>query len=216
MINSFSIEKKQNGFAPVGTCIELNGGAGSGNFGHAGRPGEVGGSAPSTAGSLARGRMIKGVKGYDPEHDIDGGFTVGLKTGKSYELGKSTGYAVGGYGTEKVVSMEEWEANPEKVIRDYYKENAKVLKKKGYNIGGWVPTKNSTSDKNIIGKVVLDVSRVFENKEQAAREAIKTDQDSITDFKNFDWPTKEQLAKEFGLEKELAKSKGKRAAERNA
>ena len=31
--------------------IEENGGKGSGNFGHAGRPGEVGGSAPSGSSS---------------------------------------------------------------------------------------------------------------------------------------------------------------------
>lgn len=192
----------------------INGGAGSGNFGHAGRPGKRGGSAKSSGGSLAAGRMRKGVREYNPKESIDGGFTVGVHTGESYRLGKSDGYAVGGYGTEKVVDMDEWNKNQEKVIRDYYRENKDLLDKEGYFLGGWVPNKGSTDDPNIVGKVVLDVSRVFKDKREAAKEAIKYDQDSITDFKGFDWPTKEQLAKEFGLEKELEKSRGKRAAER--
>lgn len=55
MISSYSIEKKINGYAPLGTAGDLgkteNGGKGSGNFGHAGREGKVGGSAPSGSGS---------------------------------------------------------------------------------------------------------------------------------------------------------------------
>lgn len=197
-----------------GLEVMINGGRGSGNWGHSGRPGLRGGSGKTTTKSLAIGRMRKGVKSYDPKNNKDGGFTVSLKSGDSRELGKSSGYAVGGYGTEKIVSMKDWNKNQKKIVRDYYKENAKLLKSGDYYLGGWVPTKNSTSDKSIVGKVVLDVSRVFENKREAAKTAIKFDQDSITDFKGFDWPTKEQLAKEFGLEKELAKSSGKRQAER--
>lgn len=208
----YSVEKDRNSMA--GLSAYENGGQGSGNWGHSGRPGLVGGSGKSTAGSRVRGGMRKGVKSYDPEHDIDGGFTVDVKNGERRELGKSDGYAVGGFGTEKIVSMEEWNKNQKKIIRDYYKANRKLLDKEDYYLGGWVPTKNSTEDKSIVGKVVLDVSKVFENKRDAAKAAIKFDQDSITDFRNIDWPKKEDLAKEFGLEKELAKSKGKRQAER--
>ena len=200
----------------VSLSSEQNGGKGSGNFGHSGRPGKVGGSGQSSAGSLATGRMLKGVKEYDPENEIDGGFTVDLKDGKAYRLGKSEGYAVGGYGTEKVVDMKDWndKATRRKILNDYMKANKKALSQEGACLGGWVPNKGSTNDKNIVGKVVLDVSRVFKDKKDAAKAAIKFDQDSITDFKGFDWPTKEQLAKEFGLEKELKKASGKRAAER--
>lgn len=197
--------------------IELfvNGGKGSGNFGHKGRKGLVGGSSKTGGGmGLAMSRAVKGVKEYDPKNDIDGGFTVDLKTGESKRLGKSEGYAVGGYGTEMVVSMEDWNKNKDRIVKEYFAKNRKKLQQDGYYLGGWVPTKNSTSDKSIVGKVVLDVSRVFTDRKQAAREAIRTDQDSITDFKGFDWPTKEQLAKEFGLEKELKKASGKRASER--
>lgn len=196
--------------------IQFNGGPGSGNFGHSRRSGKVGGSGKTTSATLAKGRMRKGVREYNPGEGVDGGFTINLDSGESKRLGKSSGYAVGGYGTEKIVSMEDWNKNQEKIIRDYYKQNKKLLgSKEGYYLGGWVPTKNSTNDKNIVGKVVLDVSRVFESKRDAAKEAIKRDQDSITDFKGFDWPTKEQLAKEFGLEKELKKASGKRQAERS-
>lgn len=52
----YNIDKKLNGFAPLGTASDfgknLNGGKGSGNFGHSGRPGYVGGSA-STGSSSA-------------------------------------------------------------------------------------------------------------------------------------------------------------------
>ena len=63
MINSYSIEKKINGYAPLGTAGDLgkteNGGKGSGNFGHAGREGKVGGSAPSGYGSSKAARRSK-------------------------------------------------------------------------------------------------------------------------------------------------------------
>lgn len=192
----------------------LNGGKGSGNFGHSGRPGLRGGSGKGGVGSTVRGRAIKGVREYSPEEGNDGGFTISLSSGDSRRLGKSDGYAVGGYGTEKIVSMEDWNKNSERIIKEYYKENRKLLDKDGYYLGGWVPTANSTDDKSIVGKVVLDVSRVFSDKKTATREAIRTDQDSITDFKGFDWPKTKDLAKEFKMEKELAKSAGKRAEER--
>ena len=47
--------------------------------------------------------MVRGVKSYEPEKGIDGGFTVNTKSGKAYTLGKSDGFAVGGFGTEKIV-----------------------------------------------------------------------------------------------------------------
>lgn len=190
-----------------------NGGAGSGNFGHAGRPGEVGGSAPSSVGGLASGRMIKGVKEVDFEAGLDGGFTIDMKTGQSYRLGKSEGYAVGGFGTEAIISLDDWnnKTKRKKFLADYYKKNRKVLEKEGMCLGGWAP-----SSGELKGKVVLDISKVFKDKRDAAKQAIKTDQDSITDFKGFSWPTKEELAKEFGLEKELAKARGLRAKERKS
>lgn len=188
----------------------LNGGKGSGNFGHAGRPGKRGGSGKGQAGESA---MVKGVKSYSPDEGIDGGFTVDLKTGKQYQLGKSEGYAVGGFGTEKVIDMKDFldVKKRRKILKNYMKDNRKALQQEGACLGGWVPSDESTGIK---GKVCLDISRVFKSKKEAAKWAVKTDQDSITDFKGFDWPSTKDLVKEFGLEDMAKKSKGMRAAER--
>lgn len=186
----------------------LNGGKGSGNFGHAGRPGQRGGSGK---GGKGVGSMVRGVKSYEPEKGIDGGFTVDTKSGKAYTLGKSDGFAVGGFGTEKIVDRKDF-LNPKKrnkILKDYYKANKKALLEKGACLGGWVP-----SSGDLKGKLVLDVSRVFKSEKEAAKWAVKTDQDSITDFKGFGWPDTKDLVKKYGLEKEAKKSKGKRAAER--
>ncbi len=186
----------------------LNGGKGSGNFGHAGRPGQRGGSGK---GGKGVGSMVRGVKSYKPEEEIDGGFTVDIKSGKSYTLGKSDGFAVGGFGTEKIVDSKDF-LNPKKrnkILKDYYKANKKALLEKGACLGGWVP-----SSGDLKGKLVLDVSRVFKSEKEAAKWAVKTDQDSITDFKGFGWPDTKDLVKKYGLEKEAKKSRGKRAAER--
>ena len=186
----------------------LNGGKGSGNFGHAGRPGQRGGSGK---GGKGVGSMVRGVKSYEPEKEIDGGFTVDIKSGKSYTLGKSDGFAVGGFGTEKIVDSKDF-LNPKKrnkILKDYYKANKKALLEKGACLGGWVP-----SSGDLKGKLVLDVSRVFKSEKEAAKWAVKTYQDSITDFKGFGWPDTKDLVKKYGLEKEAKKSRGKRAAER--
>ena len=192
------------------TLLTLNGGKGSGNWGHSGRPGKVGvsGKGGGKAYKTAR-EVFKGIESYNPEEGIDGGFTIGVKEVKTYELGKSDGYAVGGFGTEKIVEITSKKAVT-KAIADYVKENESALKEDGACIGGWIP-----SEGDLKGKLVLDVSRVFTDKKEATIWAIKTDQDSITDFKNSDWPTKEDLAKEFKLEKELEKYKGIRAKERS-
>ena len=250
----------------------LNGGKGSGNFGHAGRPGQRGGSGKgglkhsksggvdderkaldkkvreykkklkaldeegvpftspryqgmweeymavlkereSKKGAKGEKSMVEGVKSYNPEKGIDGGFTVNTKNGKAYKLGESDGYAVGGFGTEKVVDSKDFlDAHKrERILRDYYKANKKALSEKGACLGGWVP-----SEGDLKGKLVLDVSRVFKSKKEAAYWAVKTDQDSITDFKGFDWPSTKDLVKEFGLEDMAKKSRGMRAAERKS
>ena len=55
MIERYSQEHSRNGFAPVGSLSNTtkNGGKGSGNFGHEGREGKVGGSAPSKGGKAS-------------------------------------------------------------------------------------------------------------------------------------------------------------------
>lgn len=248
----------------------LNGGKGSGNFGHAGRPGQRGGSGKgglkhsksgggdderkaldkkvreykkklkaldeegvpftspryqgmweeymavvkerdSKKGMKGEKAMVEGVKSYNPEKEIDGGFTVNIKNGKAYIPGESDGYAVGGFGTEKIVDSRDFldRNKRSQILKDYYKTNRKALSEKGACLGGWVP-----SSGDLKGKLVLDVSRVFKSEKEAAKWAVKTDQDSITDFRGSKWPTTKDLVKKYGLEKEAEKSKGKRAAER--
>lgn len=53
--------------------IEEKGGAGSGNFGHAGRPGKVGGSAPSGMGGSGRslGGSLSHIKPYSGIKETD-------------------------------------------------------------------------------------------------------------------------------------------------
>lgn len=177
----------------------INGGKGSGNFGHAGRPGKVGGS--SSASTSVRS-MKKGIVDRTRE---TGGFTVSTK-GKFLELGKTDGYAVGGQSNEANCSVEDWE-NPRKrsvFLKDYIKQNSAMLSKRGNYLGGWVDN----------GRVYLDVSRVIKNEKEAVIHAMKTDQDAITDFKKGEFPRTEDLVKKYGLEKEYAKYKGIRAKER--
>ena len=58
---NYNEDKKLNSFAPLGTAGDFgrtdNGGKGSGNFGHAGRPGEIGGSAPAGSTSFREGEI---------------------------------------------------------------------------------------------------------------------------------------------------------------
>ena len=178
----------------------LNGGPGSGNFGHAGRPGRVGGS--SSADSAVR-ELAKGISDRTRK---TGGFTVNAR-GEFLELGKAKGYAVGGQSNEASCSIEDWNDSRKrsKFLKNYIKQNVtKLLPSTGNYLGGWVDN----------GKVYLDVSRVVKSEKEATIHAMKTDQDAITDFKKSEFPATKDLVKKYGLEKEYKKYKGLRAKER--
>lgn len=178
----------------------LNGGPGSGNFGHAGRPGEIGGSA-SVSGAVRD--LGKGIVDRTRE---TGGFTVSAK-GEFLELGKTDGYAVGGQSNEASCSVKDWNDSRKrnKFLREYVKQNvSKLMPETGNYLGGWVDN----------GRVYLDVSRVVKSEKEATIHAMKTDQDAITDFKKGEFPATKDLVKKYGLEKEYAKYKGIRAKER--
>lgn len=187
----------------------INGGHGSGNWGHSGRPGKVGGSGKSSLGTRLRGRMTKGISEREYLHNIDGGFTIKTDTGETLRLGESNGYAVGGYGSEKVVSIEDWNKNKDKIVGDYYAKNHDKLDQEGYYLGGWTPARGKDR-----GKVFLDVSKVFKTEREAAKAMVETDQDAITDFKGFRFPKQDELVEKYGLQELQKKNKGKRAAER--
>lgn len=180
----------------------LNGGPGSGNFGHAGRPGEIGGSAS------ASGAVRDLGKGIVDKTRETGGFTVSAK-GEFLELGKTDGYAVGGQSNEASCSVKDWNDSRKrnKFLRDYVKQNvSKLMPETGNYLGGWVDN----------GRVYLDVSRVVKSEKEATIHAMKTDQDAITDFKKGEFPATKDLVKKYGLEKEYAKYKGIRAKERES
>ncbi len=193
-----------DGYKPLSRTIEN----GKGNPYHDSATGQFT-SGPSGKASDA---IQEGIKSYNPNDNVDGGFTVDMKSGTSYELGKSDGYAVGGYGSEKVLDSDTYN-DPKalnKAIKSYIKQNREAFAKEGASLGGWIP-----SEGELKGKLVLDVSRVYKSRQEAAIEMVKTDQDSITDFKGSSWPSQDELVKEFGLEDLQKQSKGQRAKERN-
>lgn len=115
------------------------GGPGSGNFGHAGRPGERGGSAPAGA--------TKGVVSGTFKNE---GATVHLETGEQ----PTTGYMIGAGAPTKWINAAE--DTPEarsalaKAIKQYKKDNAELLKDPKNFLGTWWDKEN--------GQISLDVS----------------------------------------------------------
>ena len=59
LVTSYSVEKNRNSME--GLSAYENGGKGSGNFGHAGRPGEVGGSAPEGSGGGVSAKKLQTI-----------------------------------------------------------------------------------------------------------------------------------------------------------
>ena len=86
-----------------------NGGKGSGNFGHAGRPGEVGGSAPSGSGGVGGGKGDSDAARYihhDPRGKYADGFDT-LDTAKEYIVDKAGDSFSGGLGEQIAMAYED-------------------------------------------------------------------------------------------------------------
>lgn len=182
----------------------VNGGPGSGNFGHAGRPGERGGSASASGSVRALGKGI-----VDRVRET-GGFTVNAK-GEFIDVGKSSGFGIGGVSNESSISVEDWNNSTKrkKFIDKYLEQNYDKLLPNSEGqydnyLGGWVDD----------GKVFLDISNVVKNEKEATIRAMKTDQDAIFDYKSGESLRTEDLVKKYKLEKEYQKYKGIRAKER--
>lgn len=138
------------------------GGPGSGNFGHAGRPGEVGGSGPG-GGSTARPQFTSLVNQIKQP---DGGFTVHAATGKV----PTTGYAVSIYkGREKVVPAQSLTL---KDLVTFSAQNADLLGEANNFFGAW----HNPAD----GQVYMDVSKVVDSPAEA--EKLGQDFDQIAYF----------------------------------
>lgn len=151
------------------------GGAGSGNFGHSGRPGQVGGSAPNEQSSQTdneRGGFGQGREAL--EHILkqlreSGGFTYSVVSGNE----PKEGFALSIY-PEHSRAIDLSKLSTEEIAQ-YIGDKWDVLKRADHYLGGWVSE----------GKAVLDVSVVKSDLEEAKQLAIEKDQVAVFDLKNF-------------------------------
>jgi hypothetical protein len=93
-----------------------------------------------------------------------GGFTFEPRT-------KSTptkGFAVGGFGTKPSFDLKDFRQD---AVEKFLAENASVLKEGAY-IGGWVDD----------GKVYLDVTKIFDDKDEAIKAGIDKNQIAVADM----------------------------------
>lgn len=138
----------------VGGRVRALGGPGSGNFGHAGRPGEIGGSAPRATAPPAS--VLEQI------HTPDGGFTYHAVTGAQ----PTTGYALSVH-PERGALMNDQEADVV-ALAEYAAKNWDLLSQENNFLGGW----HNPDD----GKVYLDVSTVVQTEAEAERLGREADQ----------------------------------------
>lgn len=113
--------------------LKVLGGPGSGNFGHRGRPGEIGGSTSLSG-------IVQAVQA------ADGGFTYHAVTGTE----PKTGYALSLHkDREQVLPVEDVHV---KQVAEYVKKNRALLQQPDKYLGGW----HNPND----GQVYLDVSTI--------------------------------------------------------
>jgi hypothetical protein len=141
----------------------FEGGPGSGNWAHAGRPGEIGGSSPGGGGSSAGARGILGrAKGLDRS----GGFSFrpwGSKTPKDGYIVSRKGHGINF--SNKI--------NEDQTRAWVKKEWSFVEGNSGRYFGGWV---DGTAK-----KAYLDISEVFSDKGKAVSLAKRTGELAIWD-----------------------------------
>lgn len=155
------------------------GGSGSGNFGHAGRPGEVGGSSPGVAHDYYKvGYRERLQRGYESDYGphtrpypsnvlaaiekADGGFTYNPVTGEQ----PTTGFALSIH-PEREQKIDGSKADVV-ALAEYAAKNWDLLSQPQNYMGGW----HSPDD----GQVYLDVSTVVQTAEEAERLAREANQ----------------------------------------
>jgi len=149
--------------------IRVCGGAGSGNFGHKGRPGQVGGSGPG-GGDATAGP-------YDPETYSSLLALLKEKGGFSFQpvLEKHAppdGYIVSPY-SKRSKRIPEGEIT-ERDLYAYYVKNYDLLQDEDKYFGGWLSE----------GEVFLDVSIPITSLEEANAIAVQHNQRAFWDLKN--------------------------------
>jgi len=138
--------------------IKKQGGKGSGNYGHEGRPGKVGGSASKRIGKAGSDLFNKLLE--------SGGFTYQ----PIYEISPATGFMVSPYSDrEKVI---ETTSLSDKDIADYIINNRDLLQKQDHYLGGWLYE----------GNCYLDISIRLESQSEANRVAKENNQIAFFDL----------------------------------
>jgi len=142
----------------VNKTLSTLGGAGSGNFGHAGRPGMVGGSLPAPSGIL------------EAIHQADGGFTYHTATGEQ----PKTGFALSLHkDREKILPAKDVSVV---ALAEYTVKNIDLLSQSGNYLGGW----HNPED----GMAYLDVSTIVQDAAEAERLGRAAKQLAYFDLKN--------------------------------
>lgn len=130
----------------------LKGGPGSGNFGHGGRPGTVGGS--TGGGGVRVGGLISTLS-------KTGGFSRGIKGNVP-----TYGFMVSPYKTREFVVPANKLTN--KIIANYAISNRDVLNKADNYLGGWVYKKNVYLDISVLRPTVESATELAKQSEQLA------------------------------------------------
>lgn len=150
--------------------VRTLGGPGSGHFGHEGRPGEVGGSAPSSMGADAGGAPVVPSGILAAIHEADGGFTYHPLTGTQ----PTKGFVVSLHkDRERVITAQEATVD---ALAQYAKDNWDLLTQSNNYMGGW---HNPQDD-----KVYLDVSTVLDSEDEALRQGAAAQQLAIFDLEH--------------------------------
>lgn len=152
------------------------GGPGSGNFGHAGRPGEVGGSSSDSVSRKKDGDIEPAPSLGDAERGTlmerlntpDGGYTFNVAKGEH----AVSGYAVATHEDRGRV-MPASELTFEKLQR-FVTDNADVISQKGNHIGGWHDPETN--------EVWFDISTVVDTPEEAEALCLKHGQKAFRDL----------------------------------
>jgi len=159
----------------------IKGGPGSGNFGHAGIHGHLGGSAPSKGGipgaqEEAMDRDVRTSLGALMERiRTKGGFSYRPTQGFK-EAGIDDGYMVSMAEHEKAVPIKDFTSQ---TLMNFWREKRNVVRNNPRaHFGAWMDEES--------GVVALDVSLCIKDRSEAVKMGIRNKQKSIFDLKNID------------------------------
>lgn len=158
-------------FTKYAQAIDEFGGLGSGNFGHSGRLGEVGGSAPGGGGGV----KVKEAKSLSTLLSGQGGFSY--STAKK-SAPPSKGFMISPYKDREFILGDVSMDDKEKIknIIKYSAKNKDLFKKKEHYFGGWVDN----------GKIYLDVAIRKEDEREAFNLAKQHNQLAVFNLENME------------------------------